>query len=247
MTNSKFYNDEFQENIINSALQSAEIIVPIINNMINPNSIVDIGCGLGAWIRVFQKYGIKKILGIDEKYINVDKLLFDQENFYPIDLKYTFEIEEKFDLAICLEVAEHLPRSCTRGFINSVTNLAPIILFSAAIPGQGGIHHINEQWPDYWQTLFAETGYVMLDPIRPIIWKDQRVAWYYRQNCFLYVEKSVLEEHNKFKEWATMDAQNDMLLIRRQILDTNLSLTYSIKRIPRLVRLAFFRYFKRGN
>lgn len=246
MVETKMY-DELLEEIVENALSSAEIIVPILIDLINPNSVIDIGCGLGAWLTVFQKHNIKRIIGIDGNYVDRNKLLISKENFFSVDLCYPFTVDERFDLAICLEVAEHLPRSSANGFICSITKLAPIILFSAAVPGQWGIHHVNNQWPDYWQDLFNKAGYLMLDPIRPIIWKDQRVSWYYRQNCFLVIKKSIIEMNNKYKEWLEIDSKNDMLLISRDVLAANLSLTYFIKRFTSRSWSIVTQYLKTGN
>jgi hypothetical protein len=98
-----------------------------------------------------------------------------------------FSLSERFDLAISLEVAEHLPRRSASGFVRSLCQLAPIVLFSAAVPGQGGEHHVNEQWPEYWRQAFANHHFVMFDPFRPLLWHDERVAFYYRQNLFLFI------------------------------------------------------------
>jgi SAM-dependent methyltransferase len=239
------YDNTFFEDISQSSLSSAEIIVPIINKFISPTCVVDVGCGLGAWLAIFQINGVNKNLGIDGDYVDREKLLISKDKFLPINLNYPFEINEHFDLAICLEVAEHLHSKNSKSFVNSLTRLAPIILFSAAVPGQGGINHVNEQWPDYWAKLFKEEGYTILDPIRPIIWKDHRVAWYYRQNCFMYINNRMIENNEQYQEWATLEAQNDMLLIRNHVLNANLSLTYFVKRFPKLVISVLSRYLNR--
>jgi len=41
---------------------------------------------------------------------------------------------------------------------------------------------------DQLRSHYAEHGYVRLDPFRKNIWQDSRVAWWYRQNLFLYVD-----------------------------------------------------------
>jgi hypothetical protein len=96
----------------------------------------------------------------------------------------------RFDLAVCLEVAEHLPASSAEAFVKFLTGLAPVVLFSAAIPGQGGTNHINEQFLSYWVKLFSQSGYHPLDVIRPIIWNDERVPFWYRQNIILFANDS---------------------------------------------------------
>jgi hypothetical protein len=92
-------------------------------------------------------------------------------------------------------VAEHLPESRAASFVNSLTNLGPVVLFSAAIPCQGGDGHINEQWPGYWAELFARSGFVAIDCIRSRVWDNEQVAYYYAQNMVLYVSRERLDDY----------------------------------------------------
>jgi SAM-dependent methyltransferase len=240
----QIYSQAFFEQINQAALQSAEVVVPILMELLHPQYVVDVGCGTGIWLSVYKKFGVKKVLGIDGAYVERKSLQIEDDEFLPMDLRQSFSLPETFDLSLCLEVAEHLPKRSARGLVKSLTRLSPFIFFSAAIPGQGGVQHINEQWPEYWESLFLEAGYLMLDLIRPLIWQDPRVAWYYQQNCFLYARKILVESNDILQQLANKSAQNDMLLIRKHILAANLSLTYSLKRMPNLVMSALFRYLK---
>ena len=103
------------------------------------------------------------------------------------------KINRRFDLAICLEVAEHLSPDIGIHLVKLLTNLSDVILFSAAVPHQGGINHINEQWAEYWQEIFAEHGYEYYDVIRPKIWNNKNVKWWYKQNSFLVVKKNTFD------------------------------------------------------
>jgi hypothetical protein len=91
-----------------------------------------------------------------------------------------------------LEVAEHIPAESADDFIKTLTSLAPAVLFSAAVPGQGGVGHRNEQWQSYWATLFYNHGYLPLDFVREEIWGNRSVSWWYAQNILLYVKKDLL-------------------------------------------------------
>ena len=99
-------------------------------------------------------------------------------------------LDQRFDLALCLEVAEHLPASSAPVLIESLVSAAPVVLFSAAVPEQGGVHHINEQWPSYWEKLFAERGLRKFDVIRPLIWNNCSIQPWYRQNLYLFTSRS---------------------------------------------------------
>lgn len=107
--------------------------------------------------------------------------------FRPTNLISPDPINRTFDLAVSLELAEHLPAAASDRFISLLTSLAPAVLFSAAIPGQGGTEHVNEQWQSSWAERFKRRDYQPLDAIRPRIWRNDDVAWWYRQNTFLYV------------------------------------------------------------
>ena len=169
--------------------RSAEAVVPLVMERVKPRSVVDVGCGVGAWLSVFEAAGVTDILGIDGSYVDREQLCIDPERFRPHDLTQPLETERTFDLVVSLEVAEHLPPSCAEPFVESLTRLGPAVLFSAAIPYQGGKHHVNEQWPEYWADLFAARGYEALDCIRPVIWDNPDVDWCYAQNVLLYSQR----------------------------------------------------------
>ena len=119
------------------------------------------------------------------------------QSFTRADLTRPIEIERRFDLAICVEVGEHLPDSYSEVLVKSLTSLAPVIVFSAAIPGQGGLHHVNLQWPPYWEKIFVKYGYELIDCLRWQVWDHPEVGVWYAQNCLLYVARGYLAGHAK--------------------------------------------------
>lgn len=167
--------------------RSAELIVPMVMELVSPKRVIDVGCGLGTWLAVFRQRGIEEVVGVDGPQVDVGSLEIPRDCFLRFDLTSPLRLEERFDLAVSLEVAEHLPPESADTFVESLTRLAPVVLFSAAIPLQGGWHHINEQWPDYWAEKFSTRGFAVVDHLRPLIWLDQRVQRYYRQNLLLFV------------------------------------------------------------
>lgn len=193
------YDDAFFDTIDDNTLASACVVVPILKEMVPIASVVDVGCGRGAWLSVFRDCGATKVLGLDGGYVNQDRLLFDCQDFRAIDLSQPFSIPGDFDLAVCLEVAEHLPRKMARRLVAALCQAAPVVLFSAAVPRQGGVRHINEQWPDYWSVHFNSMKYVKLDVLRHRVCFDSRVEPYYKQNMFLFVSRSILEHHPRLR------------------------------------------------
>src|SRR5918993_5443566 len=177
------YPVEFFEKGRDAGAESAGIIVPHVMRLVNPDSVVDVGCGEGPWLAAFARHGVGRKLGIDGDYVQRDRLRFPASEFEARDLSLQpFTLAERFALVVSLEVAEHLPPSAAAGLVESLVGLGPCVLFSAAVPFQGGTHHVNLQWQDYWAGLFAAHDYVAVDAIRPIVWNDPSVQFFYRQN-----------------------------------------------------------------
>jgi SAM-dependent methyltransferase len=187
MANEIYVHDEITHNS-----SAAEQVLPVLFEIYKPSSILDVGCGLGNWIEVAKKISGAEITGVDGDYVNRSLLKIEENEFVEKDLTKPFDLNRKFDLAICLEVAEHLPEASAEGFVKSITNHSDVIMFSAALPGQGGQHHINEQWPSYWQEHFNSCGFEMMDFFRFKIWNNAKIEYWYKQNLFLVVRKGHL-------------------------------------------------------
>lgn len=175
------------------SLRTARRVAPILYDLLAPTSVIDIGCGIGPWLAAFQDLGVHEVQGFDGSHVDLDRLLIPVDSFTVCDLHEPLMIDRTFDLAISLEVAEHLPAACAADFVRVLTGLSSAVLFSAAVPFQGGEGHVNEQWQDYWGDLFACEGYVALDCVRPVIWTDTSVEPWYAQNTILYVEREELK------------------------------------------------------
>jgi len=186
------YTHDFFEDHVDGSRRSAEVIVPLVLRLVPARSVVDVGCGRGVWLTVFQQHGVYDVLGLDGAYVDPATLAMPAERFTPCDLTQPVRIDRRFDLAMSLEVAEHLPPPVAETFVASLTRLAPVILFSAAAPLQGGTGHLNEQWPDYWARRFEVHDYVAVDAIRTHVWHDPRVEWWYAQNTLVLVQRAAL-------------------------------------------------------
>ena len=192
---SAVYTKEYYSEITRGSLQSAEATIPVILQFITPSSVADIGCGTGSWLSVWTKHGVTDICGYDGAYIDREQLLIDKDKFVPVDIETGIPISKKFDLVMSLEVAEHIHPENASVFIRSLCDLGNVILFSAAIPHQGGLNHFNEQYPEYWMNLFSENGYTAYDCIREKIWNNKNIDTCYRQNIFFFVSNSAQRDH----------------------------------------------------
>jgi len=188
------YTSDFFDAIRSGSRSSATTVAPIVLQLARPKSVVDVGCGDGTWLSVFRQLGITDTVGLDGDYVDRQSLQIPQDQFKATDLSSPFELSRTFDLALALEVAEHLPPESAAGFVKSLTLLAPVVLFSAAIPLQGGTQHLNEQWPRYWVALFKNHDFVPIDCIRGRIWENEEVEWHYAQNTLLFAKAERLRE-----------------------------------------------------
>jgi SAM-dependent methyltransferase len=207
------YTPEFFDTIRDGSRRSAEVVVPSVLDLLKPGSVIDVGCGDGTWLSVFREMGINDVYGLDGEYVDAKQLRIPQELFKPTDLSSPFTVERKFDLAMSLEVAEHLPPASAKGFVESLSRLAPFILFSAAIPLQGGTNHLNEQWPEYWVELFRTYDCLPIDFIRGKIWSNPKVEWYYAQNTLLFARPECLGNNNELIRLYQQTNQQQLSLV----------------------------------
>ena len=149
--------------------------------------VADLGCGTGTWLAAALASGSKMAFGIEGDWVTPTMLDDARIALTPHDLAQSFA-GPRVDLAVSLEVAEHLLPARAASFVADLVALAPAVLFSAAIPGQGGVGHTNEQWQSWWAAQFAHHGYLPYDIIRPAIWADDAIPAWYRQNTVLYLD-----------------------------------------------------------
>jgi SAM-dependent methyltransferase len=230
------YGEEFFDAQARGSYSSARHAVPYILQFVSPRSVIDVGCGVGAWAKAFLENGVQDVRGVDGTYVDRRKLLIPETSFQAVNLAEAREIGQS-DLVCCLEVAEHLDEEASDRFVDLLVSTAPIILFSAAIPGQGGTHHVNEKWPTYWIEKFEARGYVARDWIRPVIWADGRIGEAYRQNMVLFFEKTqvphISQPENQDFIWNRVHPE--LWLIRQRALEQSLARPRSIRSAAGLV------------
>ena len=204
----ELYNEAFYTAQMQGSYGSAVKILPYIQKYIDVENVIDVGCGVGTWLKAWKD--IKpdiKIFGIDGNQVSQELFMISTQHYQCVDLTQNahkilknIPITNKkmgggkpFTLSQSLEVAEHLDARYAENFVLLLTSLSDVVLFSAAIPNQGGTHHVNEQPPIYWAELFAKYDYVCLDYIRMQIWNNPEIESWYRQNTLVFVHKQHLE------------------------------------------------------
>ena len=207
------YDAEFYQKTMLEVRRSAGVIVPMVVELVKPNSVLDVGCGIGTWLAAFQAAGVDDVVGLDGEYVPGEMLEIPKDRFFAVDLNEPIQMDRRFDLVVSLEVAEHLHEIAAAGFVRSLTRLGPVVLFSAAIPFQGGEHHVNEQWLDYWSAMFARCGFVIVDCLRTRLWNDESICWWYAQNMVLFVEEGMLPQLPLLVELHSQGAQMPLRVV----------------------------------
>lgn len=173
-------------------------IVPILVDLFKPESVVDIGCGVGNFLREFKKNGVKEILGVDGAWADLEEIErnIGKSDFIDFNLESVFKPTRKYDLATSFEVAEHIDEVYANNFVETLTNSSDNIVFSAAIPRQGGQNHLNEQWNEYWIEKFDKKGFKCIDFLKPYFWNNKNIFWWYKQNILFFTRTPKLYEEN---------------------------------------------------
>lgn len=186
----KLYGDSFYNAQIKGSYRSASIYVKHLLGIFKPCSVIDVGCGRGSWLKAFSEEGVLNLVGIDGAWNSQENIIDPIIDFIPLDLnKPLMNFEHKFDLAISLEVAEHLRTESSITFVRNIISLADIVMFGAAYKKQGGVDHSNEQLHSYWAKIFIDNDFIPYDIFRPNFWGNEEVEFWYQQNTFLYVKK----------------------------------------------------------
>jgi SAM-dependent methyltransferase len=186
------YDSEFYETADRTAAASADGLIRYLTEVLPIRSVLDIGCGRGVWLAQWLRNGATTAVGVDGPYIDSARLAIPRESFVAHDLATSLSLGRRFDLVQSLEVAEHVKESCAETFLDNLVRHGPLILFSAATPGQGGEHHINEQPWEYWRRKFAARQYEVFDYLRPRVRHEQSIYFCYRVNTFVFAHESAI-------------------------------------------------------
>ncbi|HYZ49007.1 MAG TPA: methyltransferase domain-containing protein [Sphingomonas sp.] len=184
------YSSEFYDYIDAGSRASARTVARMLLGELKIESLLDVGAGHGAWAAEWIAAGVPDVLAVDGDYVSRDRLAIPPERFRSHDLSQPLDLGRRFDLVQSLEVAEHLPEAAAASFVDSLTRHGDLILFSAAVPHQGGEHHVNEQPLGYWRAKFARRGYAPYDWLRPRLAHDRNVMPWYRFNTLLYANEA---------------------------------------------------------
>ena len=183
----KLYGESYFNSQMGGSYRSAVLYAQHLLKIFKPQSVADLGCGRGTWLKAFGENGVEKLVGLDGDWNSQEKMVDQTVTFSPVDLNKPFpKPTERFDLAISVEVAEHLKEESSKTFVDNITALSDVVMFGAAYTKQGGTDHINEQPHTYWAKMFIEIGYTPYDVFRSTFWGNQDIEFWYQQNTFLF-------------------------------------------------------------
>lgn len=184
---SQLYGNQFYADQSASSERSASVVMSLVWKEFGPfKSVVDVGGGVGTWLKAAADCGANVTTLIEGPWVKNQRLVWEPSSSHFQDLENPVPNVGKHDLAMCLEVAEHVSPNRANGLVRDLVSLSDTILFSAAIPGQTGTGHINERWLSFWVDIFLAHGCALHDTLRSQVWTDRRVEWWYRQNVVVF-------------------------------------------------------------
>ncbi len=211
------------------SLVSARKVIQHLRTVIRrPASLLDVGCGVGGWSLAFREWGTEQLILTDHPSNQRSNLLFNEHDFYTADMNRELPPLFRTDMVVCMEVLEHIDARRAPTAVEYLTRCSDTILFSAAIPGQGGYQHVNEQYSFYWEALFRELGYKRYDIVRPGILWDEEIEFFIRQNAFLFVKGNGLLLRTDHPEFLPADFE----LVNRKMLLKHQSPVKLIRKLP---------------
>lgn len=191
----------------------------------------------GGWLAAIREINSTiDLLGLDGEWVTDENRVIPGEFFKQADLTKRISLERKYDLALSLEVAEHLDEQYADIFIDNICSHADVVVFSAAIPLMGGTHHVNEQWQSYWINKFSNRGYSVLDVIRPVFWDNKNVVSCYKQDMLLYVKNTRYDEvsvlFNDVSNLHTYNIVHPDKYIEAKAVDKVINRAWMMKHLP---------------
>lgn len=263
----EIYNESFYDEQREKSHQSANASICYINDIYmqymgkNWSSVVDFGCGTGSWLAAFSYENSNAVInGFDWGEMSEHQYYISPDLIKKVDLSKEVITDRKYDICISLEVAEHLSESCADRMVGNLCEASDFIVFSAAVPGQGGKSHINEKPQSYWKEKFNKRGYLAIDSFREKAWNNERIEVWYRQNVIVYIKNDAIVE-NMRKEAISRDIKmitdiihpslfyrdnQELALLKKQLENHIISGVYLEKHVPfisRIIKLLRYRRF----
>jgi SAM-dependent methyltransferase len=208
------YDTAFYETQQAGSLKSAREMLPLLAVVYPFRSVVDIGSGVGTWLRAAAEHGATELVGVEGEWVKDNRNRFSDASYVYADLNTPLSMDRRFDLAISLEVAEHLNPDRSQRFVEDICRSSDVVMFGAAMPRQNGNAHINGRPHSFWIDLFEKRGFVCLDLFRPKVWYNSSVEPWYAQNTFLFVAESAQDRFTSVPPASLVNVYHPLLANR---------------------------------
>jgi SAM-dependent methyltransferase len=183
------YSESYYESHVDGpARQAAPAIADAVISEFHPRRVLDVGCGSGAILAEFAARGVE-VTGLDNSEAALAFCSKRGLSVQKFDLESQLEVALMGDVALSTEVAEHLPASVADRYVDFLCKSAPVIVITAATPGQGGTGHVNEQPHEYWIRKFEARGFDHLHDVTQRFreaWAARHVASWYARNVMAF-------------------------------------------------------------
>lgn len=181
---STYYAEKVEPSIRASAATMAGSIV----RDFAPRNVADVGCGTGTLLAALQERGVE-VKGYEYSTAGIELCRGRGLDVTRFDIEHDPVPDERFDLVISTEVAEHLPESCADRYLDILTALSNTVVLTAATPGQPGNDHVNLQPNEYWIDKLADRGFPLDQETTSTwreTWKDRDVHWIYHHSIMVF-------------------------------------------------------------
>ena len=158
-----------------------EIFCNAVNRVLEPKSVIDVGCAIGDYVLYWKNNLNVPAWGIEGSEAVLPYIV--TEHVFIYDLRFPVPMAHRADLCTCLEVAEHIEPEYADQFISNLVGFSNHILLSAAPPGAGGHYHVNCQDKSYWIRKMAEHKYEYNVTITTMI-KFELKPWRHRKELY---------------------------------------------------------------
>lgn len=208
----EFYSDAFYANQVNGSIRSAHYFLQHLFSYFRPESIVDFGAGVGAWLATARQLGVPEVVALEGEWVRDQSKVDENVPYFYVNLDQPIRLTKRFDLAMSVEVAEHLSEGRAKGFVEDLTLASDVVMFGAAMQDQGGTNHINEQDQSYWINLFLERNYQVVDFFRAPFWRNTEIEPWYIQNTFLFIRRGC-SVADKVPQFPLLDVHHPRLML----------------------------------
>lgn len=186
LTHDEIYDGGYFQYVERTTGQSADVIANSIIETFHPSSVVDVACGTGILLDRLRAKGVQQVKGLEFAKEGLKLCHMRQLEVKKFDVENDQLPQEmgNADVVISMEAGHQLHEASANRYVDLLCQIADVVVFSSATPGQGDRYPRNEQHHQYWIEKFGERGY-QIDGETTLQWRTKwqahgTEAWFYR-------------------------------------------------------------------